>query len=683
MYLLSLISLALIGASLVPLVSAQSPDASPGIPTNDLLPPQLAASSVAAYDEQLGITFTQSFSSIAYNVTAVEQQDPSSGYGPAYLLNGLSSAGYWYQVGFSWNWCGPVSGACAGYVAGFTMNYEVYNPDDHSVLPSTGGGGLQSFSGSVNPGDRVLLDLYFSNGNVIMLADDLNTSAKSSVSYSAEGATNFVGLSSGKANSEGYFTGLMTEWYHPTPYFGNEEEVVYDDATFAVTSADMWMEEYSPPCCANVQFAVVSGLATYSNPNQLLEFASHNATEYSDAHEFVTGLITARVPLTFDYSVSRGGTGYSPPVLTYVVDGQNASALLDTSPSTFYVDPGSAWTVNSTLSGSNSSQRWQTGQMVTGIASSSQTTSIVYYLQYSVTLSYAVAGGGTPNPPVAGWDEFGTEVNGSLSTSPQTLWVDSGSSVDVPSTLQVTRFERWITNATLPAAVNGTLTEVLPYQHQFYVGVSTEPTGGGTVATSSPWYDSNSLLNLSASPAVGWKLGVWMGSGPGSYSGVSGAFQLRVEGPVNETAVFYPGLSLDVELGGSVEYSYGSTSGQASSGQMLYVPPGTNVTLEATPAPFLYSFAGWTSTRVSDSATISLVVDSPTSAKAAFSLNILTFLSIALAVVLLAGTAAIYKVRSRRRGERQAPSRPDERLAPVSLARKVELFKVDSFYASG
>ena len=54
------------------------------------------------YDEQVGETFTQSFTSMAY-VTAVAQVN-SDGIGPAYLLNGLSDKGYWYQVGLSYNW---------------------------------------------------------------------------------------------------------------------------------------------------------------------------------------------------------------------------------------------------------------------------------------------------------------------------------------------------------------------------------------------------------------------------------------------------------------------------------------------------------------------------------------------------------------------------------------------------
>ena len=65
--------------------------------------PGASAPSPANYDEQIGITFAQSFNSIAYNVTALAQSD-TDGYGPAYLLNGLSDGGYWYQIGISSLW---------------------------------------------------------------------------------------------------------------------------------------------------------------------------------------------------------------------------------------------------------------------------------------------------------------------------------------------------------------------------------------------------------------------------------------------------------------------------------------------------------------------------------------------------------------------------------------------------
>src|SRR5579885_1564621 len=112
--------------------------------------------STAYYDEQIGETFTQSFTSMAYNVTAVPQVD-ESGYGPAYLLNGLSNTGYWYQVGLSYDW--------SGIGTGFAMVYEIWDPSGKSIFPTTGGGGVQGFSGPVHAGDIVLLNLYFGTGS--------------------------------------------------------------------------------------------------------------------------------------------------------------------------------------------------------------------------------------------------------------------------------------------------------------------------------------------------------------------------------------------------------------------------------------------------------------------------------------------------------------------------------------
>ena len=159
------------------------------------------------YDEQIGITFTQSFTALEYNVTAVEQSDPTLGSGPAYLLNGLSDSGYWYQVGLAWDWS---PGSDPG--SGFDMTYEVFDQNGNSVFPQNGDGGLVGFSGPVDQGDKVILNLYFSNSSqVVMFAEDTKTGASASETFSQEGATYFVGLPSGVANSNGYFTGLMTE----------------------------------------------------------------------------------------------------------------------------------------------------------------------------------------------------------------------------------------------------------------------------------------------------------------------------------------------------------------------------------------------------------------------------------------------------------------------------------------
>jgi hypothetical protein len=252
-----------------------------------------ASGTSTPYDEQLGITYTQDYTSLAYNVTAIAQSS-SGGYGPAYLLNGYSNTGYWYQVGLSYNWLPN---------QGWAVSYEVFDPNGRSIYPQNGGGGTLEFNGPINQGDKVLLNLYFSGGSVIMLAKDLNTGSSFSTSYSAEGASTFVGNPYATATN-GYFTGLMTEWYHSNPYYGNEQGVNY--SIFGSTSnaaAWLWADEFY---CADINCyqkqnifwnSTVSPIS-FTSPS-LYEFYSNGATEYANSRTYISGSYSpSNIPTT-------------------------------------------------------------------------------------------------------------------------------------------------------------------------------------------------------------------------------------------------------------------------------------------------------------------------------------------------------------------------------------------------
>jgi hypothetical protein len=236
------------------------------------------------YDEQIGNTFTQSFTSMAYNVTAVAQVD-SDGCGPAYLLNGLSNVGYWYQVGLAYDW------NCAA--SGFIMAYEVFDSSDASIFPTSGGGGTLSYTGAVNSGDIVLLNLYFGmgsySGEVVMYSYDWNTGAYASETYSNEGASYFAGLSNGAANANGFFTGLMTEQYHSSAYYGSEEFVAYSNQQYALSSAWQWIDEYNVVSNQSLFDTASSSPVAFNDFHQLHEFSSNGASEYADAYVLDTG----------------------------------------------------------------------------------------------------------------------------------------------------------------------------------------------------------------------------------------------------------------------------------------------------------------------------------------------------------------------------------------------------------
>ena len=484
------------GGSIVPVHAQTLTNQTGAFPQATHLPPSAPslASSPAVYDEQLGLTFTQSFTSMDYNVTAVEQQDSSSGYGPAYLLNGLSNNGYWYQVGLTWNWCGPVSGTCTGYTAGFNMVYEVFNPSGNSIFPADGGGFLR-YSGTVNQGDEVILNLYFSGGNVIMLSRDTNTGASASISYSAEGATTFVGLDS-YSNSNGFFTGLMTEQYHPNPYYGGGQEVNYTDNAFPLTSGLMWIDEYAPSNLSwNGAFFQGSPITQYSpNPKQLQTFSSNGATEYSDGYTFITGDIP-----TTTTTITLLPAGQSTPLsamnefaVSYSLNGVQSTAYISTGFLTVDSDADTMVTIAGTSTGSSSSEEWvldSQASSVTILAGSSAT--YYYYDLVTEPANYIILGGGNPTAPTLSYSTAPTNPSSQLYPTPavvalssitqQTVWALRESSISINNPISGGSGEQWSAQtAQWIISLPDSIPSPIVYYHQFYVTIGYSTIGGGS-----------------------------------------------------------------------------------------------------------------------------------------------------------------------------------------------------------
>jgi Divergent InlB B-repeat domain len=610
------------------------------------LAPNLQPSSGPVYDEQLGLTFTQSFTSLQYNVTAIEQTDAALGTGPAYLLNGLTDRGYWYQLGVSWDWSpGQVPGT------GFDMIFEVWNSSAASVYPAAEGAGLDSFSGPVNQGDSIVLNLTLSSGVVTMRATDANTKAAAEETYSSEGASSFVGLPGATSDARGFFTGLMTEWYHGDPYYGAEQQVTYNSSE-GISSAWMWADEFSCPDsnCTSTSLLFQSnseGPVYYADPTKLITFTSNGATEYSDAYTFITGTPTTPpsklVSLTFDYTVLGGGA-YSPPVLSYYDNGTLLTAQL-IGTQTVQIDKNSIWNISSVLGGSDSMERWATNQLAIGVAVAPQSLSYVYYRQFLVDPAVEVLGGGSGYSfPTASYLSFGSA---DITPLGQGVWADAGSSVIFPELLQGSGgSERWIAQTTTVAALApGTVS--LTYRHQFYASVG-GPTGEGNTSAFAGWLYSGAVVDLNATAAQGWRFEGWSGTGAGGYSTNSSSASFSLLGPANETAVFYPSLTLGASGRGSVEYAYGSTGGTVSSGsETVYVPTGTSVSLSAHPTSFLDSFYRWDGALKGSNPSEHIQISAPSEISASFGFNLTAIGAIvALAAIVV---ALIGLVMSRRR----------------------------------
>jgi hypothetical protein len=581
----------------------------------------------------------------------------------------------------------------------------------------------------------VLLNLYFTNSSqVVMAAEDVSTGAFASESYAAQG-TFFTGSPNSVANSNGYFTGLMAEWYHGTPFYANGKQVTYSDPQFQLTSAWMWVDEFNANNNRPLFSANTPSPVAYTDPTKLQEFSYNGTVEYSDAYEFVTGNLTgttttSTVPLTFSFSVLGGGSGYSASALTYVSDGAQLTAPLNSSQVTYQVDVGSTWSVPGDLAGSSSTQRWQTQQPTSGVAASAATMTFQYYHQYQVEFGFSVSGGGTGySSPIVTYQSFSSSqsVNLPAGTNNQTslapaVWADSGSPYDftnplpgsssgerwdsslpsgtvdsagtvtvgyynqyliaakvsfvgsevfpsvslrstsegspfvgtlvegtnsiwldahwtylIPQTVSLSPDERWATNASAVGSVSNQLTISLVYEYQDYVAIGTNAAAGGTTSSTSGWYAPGTSLQITAAPNSGWKFEGWTGAGQGSAQGSSAALFLLVDGPANETATFYPGVTVTSNGPVSLAYSDGSNSGTISAGTsaVIYVPPNSTMSLKESSTPFFYSFSGWSGASSASESSISLAVSGPESLTADSSYNYAAIAIVVAAVVLI------------------------------------------------
>jgi hypothetical protein len=549
-------------------------------------PASSAPSNNVAYDEQVGETYTQGFTSILVNVTAVAQTDPNTGTGPAYMLNGLTDSGYWYQIGIAYNW---PTGTGSGYNPGFYGQYDVFNPKGSVISPQGGGGGQIILSGSVNNGDTVALNLYFNDttGVVEMVVNDLNTGAYGNTSYWSMGATKFVGLN-GPSNSQGFFTGLMTEWYRGTPYYGNEGGVPYFGSPIA--SAYLWADEWNYTTSSSTTIFHANKYYSFSGAPGLLQgFSTNGISEYASSYELVTGEPTAamtHVNMVFSYKVLGSATGYNPPVLTYTIDGTVKTTILSTIPTNYTMDADSQWSVTNVLVGSTQTARWATTDRTNGTASPNIAEQLTYYYQEKVVFQLGGSlGGGYSNPTVR-YESFGANETTGVGDY---VWADEGSPYSFVQTLPgSTQSVRWFTPTPLGTVkTSQTITGV--YYEQYMVSVNaiqnTTPIqipveyvlSGQTLSGHTPlstWMDSGSQYHVMALNSTATRY-IFNGSEPVSET---------VIGPMTATYYLYQQSKLSVSTfddGTSIPITYTSLGRNltAYDNATVWADQGTSITV--------------------------------------------------------------------------------------------------------
>ncbi len=84
-------------------------------------------------------------------------------------------------------------------------------------------------------------------------------------------------------------------------------------------------------------------------------------------------------------------------------------------------------------------------------------------------------------------------------------------------------------------------TATATYITQYYLTMSVDPAGSGTVNPSNGWYNAGSPVSISATANGGYSFSSWTCSGTGSYSGTANPATITMNSPITETANFVLG----------------------------------------------------------------------------------------------------------------------------------------------
>jgi hypothetical protein len=225
-----------------------------------------------------------------------------------------------------------------------------------------------------------------------------------------------------------------------------------------------------------------------------------------------TSSVIPQVTMTLSYSVQGGGSGYSPPVFTYYVNGSLHTVNLNTSPTNYRVDKGTSWSVTDPLSGSSANEVWKLNQPSYGTANSNLTILFNYYHQYLITFSYGIGPsltqlppGGGPITPIITYTSFGTQFNTTVGNS---VWADADTTYIYQNPIEVSQSgERYST----PTPIGTVSTYGLiqnTYYHQYLVYFGYVVNLGGSYSPPSILY-----LYFNQNTSTSGNVEVWVDSG--------------------------------------------------------------------------------------------------------------------------------------------------------------------------
>ena len=233
----------------------------------------LVPAALAPFDEQIALELPVHTSELVTTVSPTWAED-AAGYGPAFLLNGLTDSGYWYQTGITFDWK-----EANGHVNGPAFTYAVFGPGDVPVVAELVR--VQTFSN-----DAIQLALRIQFGQVFLSMTDERTCAVEVATYPADGARSFVG-SPTVTNPSGFFSGLLTEWWHTRFYEGPGGTAVYSIPATSADQVTAGIDEAVPPGYSGPPFTASASFDLGISTPQTLHY--HNASAVLDRAGFETG----------------------------------------------------------------------------------------------------------------------------------------------------------------------------------------------------------------------------------------------------------------------------------------------------------------------------------------------------------------------------------------------------------
>ena len=414
-----------------------------------------------------------------------------------------TATSFWADAN-SWSITNPLGGsttterwytptATSGTISGaVTLSFTYYNQYLETLEYTVSGGGspvaptvtytslgssataTASISGSTTP-----TTVWVDAGTTVTYPSSINTNPATSGESWNTPTTSFTASSSTTFNPTYYNQYQVTLSYsiadggtgYSAPVLSCTNEGSSTTYTATTTATTVW-------CDAGSSWSITNPLSGSSSTERWYTPASTSGT--------ISGAFTLNPTyynqyyVSVSYSVSGGGTGYSAPVLTYYYLGTQTTYTLSTTASSIWIDANS-WSVTNPLSGSSSTERWQT-TTPSGTVSSTASIAPVYYNQYAFTVSYSVADGGTGySAPTFSCTQFGSATTYTATTTATTVWCDAGSSWSVTNPLGgSSTTERWYTPATTSGTVSAATTVNPTYYNQYYITTSYSVSGGGT-----------------------------------------------------------------------------------------------------------------------------------------------------------------------------------------------------------